>query len=232
MKAAGVQPRTDDRLSGPLATQSSAAVRPREPALKRPFDAMLAGIGLMLSAPLWLAIAAAIKLEDGGPLLYVQERWGRYKVRFRAFKFRSMVPNADRDWGAVQATEDDPRITRVGRFLRATALDEMPQLLNILKGDMSFVGPRALPLNEIQARETSGHVPDERIPGFEERQSVRPGLTGVAQVYAPRDVPRAEKFRHDLLYVKNQSFLLDLRLILLSFLITFRARWEQRGSKV
>jgi lipopolysaccharide/colanic/teichoic acid biosynthesis glycosyltransferase len=215
-----------------LAASGCTRCRRREPLLKRPFDAVLAAVGLALSAPLWLAIAAAIKMEDRGPILYVQERWGWHKSRFRAFKFRSMVANADRDWGSVQAAEDDPRITRVGRFLRTTALDEMPQLLNILKGDMSFVGPRALPLNEVQVQETSSHVPDHEIPGFEERLSVRPGLTGVAQVYAPRDVPRLEKFRHDLLYVKSQTFVLDLKLILLSFLITFRARWEERGSKV
>ncbi len=232
MKTAGVGFQSGAPLSSAVSAPSSATNRPREPLLKRPFDAVLAAIGLALSAPLWLVIAAAIKLEDGGPVLYIQERWGRYKSRFEAHKFRSMVPNADADWGSTQATEDDPRITRIGKFLRATALDEMPQLLNILKGDMSFVGPRALPLNEVQVQETSGHLPDEQIPGFEERLAVRPGLTGLAQVYAPRDVPRAEKFRHDLLYVGNQTFRLDLKLILLSFLITFRGRWEERGSKV
>jgi lipopolysaccharide/colanic/teichoic acid biosynthesis glycosyltransferase len=232
MKAGGGNLPVSGPLSEPLQPQNGARDRPGEPLFKRPFDAVLAAIGLALSAPLWLAIAAAIKMEDGGPVLYVQERWGRHKSRFRAFKFRSMLPNSDRDWGAVQAAEDDPRITWVGKFLRATALDEMPQLLNILKGDMSFVGPRALPLNEVQVQEAAGHVPDEQIPGFDERLAVRPGLTGVAQVYAARDVPRAEKFKHDLLYVRDQTFRLDLKLILLSFVITFRGKWEERGSKV
>jgi lipopolysaccharide/colanic/teichoic acid biosynthesis glycosyltransferase len=232
MKAARVDLRTTGPLAGPLQSQSGPRDRPGGPLFKRPFDAVLAAIGLALSAPLWLAIAAAIKLEDGGPVLYVQERWGRHRSRFRAFKFRSMLPDSDRAWGAVQAVEDDPRITAVGKFLRATALDEMPQLFNILKGDMSFVGPRALPLNEVQVQEAAGHVRDEQIPGFDERLAVRPGLTGVAQVYAARDVPRAEKFKYDLLYVRTQTFLLDLKLILLSFLITFRGKWEERGSKV
>jgi lipopolysaccharide/colanic/teichoic acid biosynthesis glycosyltransferase len=132
---------------------------------------------------------------------------------------------------SVQATEDDPRITRVGRLLRATALDELPQLLNIWKGDMSFVGPRALPINERQGREASGDLPDEKIPGFHERLRVLPGLTGIAQIYAPRDVLRRHKFRYDRFYISRQSFWLDLKLIVLSFWITFRGAWERRGGK-
>jgi lipopolysaccharide/colanic/teichoic acid biosynthesis glycosyltransferase len=142
-----------------------------------------------------------------------------------------MIPNAASAGPSVQATEDDPRITRVGWVLRATALDELPQLLNIWKGEMSFVGPRALPINERQGREESGDLPDEKIPGFRERLLVRPGLTGIAQIYAPRDVPRRHKFRYDLVYVRAQSFWLDLRLVCLSFWITFRGAWERRGKK-
>ena len=96
---------------------------------------------------------------------------------------------------------------------------------------MSFVGPRALPINERQRRETSADLPDEKIPGFQERLQVPPGLTGIAQIFAGRDVPRRHKFRYDLLYVRRQSFLLDLRLILLSFWITFRGAWERREGK-
>lgn len=204
----------------------------REPFMKRPFDFLLAATGLTLSAPVWLAVGLAVKLEDAGPVFYVQDRWGRNGTRFRAFKFRSMVANADRDWGSTQAKENDSRITKTGKILRATALDELPQLLNILRGDMSFVGPRALPLNEVQAREGPAHVPDRDIPGFGERLRVRPGLTGIAQIYAPRDVPRRKKFEYDLAYVRRQGFLLDLKLIFLSFLITFRAKWEERGKKI
>lgn len=204
----------------------------KEPALKRPFDVVLALAGIILSTPLWLAIAAAIKLEDAGPVLYVQERWGRNRKSFMAYKFRSMVADADERWGSLQATVDDPRITRIGKLLRATALDEMPQLLNILKGDMSFVGPRALPMNEVQVREDGDSIPDEEIPGFDERLRVRPGLTGITQIYAPRDVPRREKFEYDLVYIRRQSFLYDLKLIILSFLITFRGKWEAREEKI
>ena len=144
--------------------------------------------------------------------------------------------------------------TRLGRFLRATALDELPQLWNIFRGDMSFVGPRALVPEEIEVREKPCKVQSsrfkvqgskfdvqdprkgeavalEKIPGYEERHRVRPGLTGVAQVYAPRDVPRRHKFKFDLLYIKRQTFWLDLKLIALSFWISFRGKWEHRGRK-
>jgi len=132
---------------------------------------------------------------------------------------------------SVQAGREDPRITRVGRFLRACAMDELPQLWNIFVGDMSFVGPRALPINEIQSSGSNHDVPDEEIAGFRERLAVRPGLTGIAQIFADRDVTRAHKFRYDLLYIRRQSFWLDIRLIVLSFYISFRGRWEVRGSK-
>jgi lipopolysaccharide/colanic/teichoic acid biosynthesis glycosyltransferase len=211
---------------------TGCGVSAREPFMKRPFDFLLAAIGLTLSAPVWLAVGLAIKLEDAGPVFYVQDRWGRSGTQFCAFKFRSMVANADRHSGSTQAKENDSRITRTGKILRATALDELPQLLNILRGDMSFVGPRALPVNEVQAKEGPAHIPDQEIPGFYDRLRVRPGLTGIAQIYAPRDVPRRAKFEYDLAYVRSRGFLLDLRLIFLSFLITFRAKWEDRGKKI
>jgi lipopolysaccharide/colanic/teichoic acid biosynthesis glycosyltransferase len=183
------------------------------------------------SAPVWALIALAVKLQDGGPVFFPQERWGRDQTRMRVLKFRTMIPDANAAGVTVQATEHDPRITPVGRLLRATALDELPQLLNIWKGEMSFVGPRALPINERQQREDDGDLEDEKIPGFHERLQVPPGLTGIAQIFAPRDVPRRQKFRYDLLYVKRQSFWLDLKLVALSFWITFRGTWERQGSK-
>ena len=109
--------------------------------LKRPFDIFVATIGLAIASPLWLVFTIAIKLEDRGPILFIQERWGRNKGKIRVYKFRSMVPNAVERFGHIQAEEHDPRVTRVGRLLRATSLDEMPPLLNIAKGDMSWVGP-------------------------------------------------------------------------------------------
>jgi lipopolysaccharide/colanic/teichoic acid biosynthesis glycosyltransferase len=204
----------------------------KEPFLKRPFDTGLAGLGLLLSAPLWAVASLAIKLEDGGPVFFRQERWGRGKRPIRVYKFHTMVPNANPGGVTVQATEDDPRITLVGRILRATACDEIPQLLNIWNGEMSFVGPRALPMNERQIRENGEEIADEQIPGFEERLQVRPGLTGVAQIWAQRDIPRRHRFKYDLLYLKKQSFWFDLKLIVLSFWITFRGKWEARGEKL
>ncbi len=219
------------RLFRELAATPREAFAPR-PALKRPFDVALSGLGLLGSLPLWALIAAAIKLEDGGPVFYGQERVGRGGRRFRSWKFRSMVVDADRRFGALQAREHDPRVTRTGRLLRATAMDELPQLWNILVGDMSFVGPRALRPEEIEVGGDGTPVPLQAIPGYEARHRVTPGLTGIAQIYAPRDIPRRQKFKLDQLYVGKQSFWLDLRLIALSFWITVRARWEHRGRKV
>ena len=199
---------------------------------KRLLDVLLSGGGLILSAPLWAAIAALIKLEDGGPVFFSQERVGLRGRRFDALKFRSMIVNAEARTGPVQAEENDPRVTRIGRVLRATAMDELPQLWNIFRGDMSFVGPRALRPGEIEVKGNGVVETLEAVPGFADRCAVRPGLTGVAQIYAPRDVVRRQKFRYDRFYIRRQSFWFDVRLILLSFWITFRGRWEARGRKL
>ena len=199
--------------------------------LKRTFDAALAGFGLMASAPLWAIFAILIKLEDGGPVFFTQERVGLHGRAFEALKFRSMRPDAEQQTGAVQATERDPRVTRIGRLMRATAMDELPQLWNIFRGDMSFVGPRALRPGEIEVEGDGRLVALEDVPGFEHRIRVRPGLTGLAQVYARRDLPRRQKFRYDRLYVETRSWMGDLRLILLSFWISVLGRWEVRGRK-
>jgi len=198
--------------------------------MKRAFDVALAGAGLLISSPLWLVFGVAIKLEDGGPVFYAQPRVGFRGRIFEALKFRSMRANAESGVGAVQAVENDPRVTRIGRFMRRTAMDELPQLWNIFRGDMSFVGPRALRPGEV---DTSGTnlIQIDQIPGYAARTAVRPGLTGIAQIYAPRDVPRRQKFRYDRIYVRRQSMWLDLRLILLSFWISFLGTWESRGRK-
>jgi lipopolysaccharide/colanic/teichoic acid biosynthesis glycosyltransferase len=142
-----------------------------------------------------------------------------------------MVQDAEAVGGPKQATANDPRITRVGHWLRATAMDELPQLVNILRGDMSFVGPRALRPGEIEVQGDGRVERLEDVPGFERRCGVRPGLTGIAQIFAARDVPRRQKFRYDALYLRRQGLALDLRLIALSFWITFRGSWESRGKK-
>lgn len=210
-----------DRPSG----TGTVEVRPI-PFGKRALDVVLSGFGLLASSPLWALLAAAIKLEDGGPVFYSQPRVGEGGRTFEAFKFRSMVPNAEAGIGAVQATTHDPRVTRLGRIMRATAMDELPQLWNIFRGDMSFVGPRALRPGEIEVDGQGALVAMESIPGYAERHSVRPGLTGIAQIFAARDIPRRHKFRYDRLYLKRQSLWLDVRLITLSFWISFRGKWE------
>jgi len=199
--------------------------------LKRAFDVALAGAGLIGSAPLWALFAVAIKLEDRGPVFFRQERVGLRGRGFIALKFRSMRPDAEAGVGAVQAVEHDPRVTRVGRVMRATAMDELPQLWNIFRGDMSFVGPRALRRGEIETKSDGVMERLEEVPGFAARITVRPGLTGIAQVYAPRDLPRRQKFRYDRLYVRRRSWWLDARLILLSFWISVLGTWEARGRK-
>src|SRR3954469_14721045 len=201
------------------------------PLAKRTLDVLLSGMGLLASSPLWVLLSVAIKASDGGPVFFSQERVGQGGRTFRAWKFRSMIPDAEKHVGAIQATEHDPRVTRIGRIMRATAMDELPQLWNIFAGDMSFVGPRALRPGEIEVEGDGRLVRLEDVPGFAQRILVRPGLTGIAQIYARRDIPRRQKFRYDRLYVRKRSWLLDVRLILLSFWISVHGTWEARGRK-
>lgn len=200
--------------------------------LKRPFDVVLSFIGLVLSSPFWLLFSLLIWLHDRGPVFYGQERVGKNGRIFKALKFRSMIIDAEKDQGPIQAVENDPRVTKIGKILRATAMDELPQLWNIFRGDMSFVGPRALRPNEKEVHGNPDTRAIEDIPGYHHRHEVRPGLTGLTQVYLPGDTPRRKKFRYDVLYIRKRSFWLDLKLIALSFWITFRGKWESRESKV
>lgn len=217
-------------LSSPLLV-SRYMSEVREPWLKRPLDLFLATVMLLITAPFWLIIATAIKLEDGGSVFYCQERWGRGGTTFRVRKFRTMIVDSDKRYGIVQARENDSRITRVGRFLRATGMDELPQILSIWKGDMSFVGPRALAVGETLLDSSGRRVSYEQIPGFERRMAVRPGLTSIATIFIPKDSSPRKKFRYDLLYIRNLTIWLDVYLILLSFWISFRGKWETRGKK-
>jgi lipopolysaccharide/colanic/teichoic acid biosynthesis glycosyltransferase len=192
---------------------------------KRLFDVILSSTGMILSAPLWILFSVAIKLGDGGPVFYTQERIGKQGKPFWTIKFRSMVPDAEKHTGAVWASENDPRVTKVGKLLRATAMDELPQLWNIFRGDMSFVGPRA-------ERPELVEQFSKKIKNYHTRFFVAPGLTGLAQVYGNYDTPPHQKLRYDLLYIRNHSFLFDMQLIVLSFWITFRGKWESRAKKV
>ena len=203
----------------------------REPISKRILDVGLSVLMLGMSIPVILPISMAIKFEDDGPVFYRQKRWGRNGTRFGVYKFRTMVPDAERKYGITQAQENDTRTTRIGRLLRAMGLDELPQILNILTGDMSFVGPRSLAVNEILTDTKGKRVNYEEINGFWDRLKARPGLTGLATVFIPKDSPPRRKFKYDLLYLRKQSLCLDLHLIALSFWISFSGRWESRGQK-
>ena len=187
---------------------------------------------LGMSLPVILPISMAIKLEDGGPVFYRQKRWGRNGKRFGVYKFRTMVPDAEKKYRYYHKSRKKIlALRRVGRLLRAMGLDELPQILNILTGDMSFVGPRSLAVGEILTDNKGKRVNYEEIRGFRDRLEARPGLTGLATVYIPKDSSPRRKFKYDLLYINKHSLCLDMHLIALSFWISFRGKWETRKFK-
>jgi len=181
--------------------------------LKRLLDVVLASLGLIASLPLWLLIAIAIRLDSPGPAIFVQERVGLHGSRFRFYKFRSMYLDAERRLGELQAHNEisgpvfkmrsDPRVTRVGGWLRRTSLDELPQLFNVLKGDMSLVGPRPPLPNEVEQ-----YRPTDAV-----RLNVKPGLTCLWQIRGRSNVGFDEWMELDREYVHNISLVLDLRIL-------------------
>jgi lipopolysaccharide/colanic/teichoic acid biosynthesis glycosyltransferase len=199
---------------------------------KRVFDISLAGFGLLLSSWLWVLIILAIIIEDGLPVIIRQKRVGKGGILFNSLKFRSMIKASLTEKVQVQAAENDPRVTRTGKILRRTALDELPQLLNILLGEMSFVGPRALLPSESEINGNPKVINIADIPGYNRRIIIRPGLTGISQVFASRDLPRRHKFKYDLLYIRKMGIIYDLKLIISSFLVTFSGAWEKRSAKL
>jgi lipopolysaccharide/colanic/teichoic acid biosynthesis glycosyltransferase len=207
---------------------TSSPVKGKAYLLKWPLEAALALIGLTVLLPVCVAVALLIWLDDRGPVFVHQVRVGQFGIPFHVIKFRTMRPETSPRVHR-QATANDSRITRAGRLLRAMALDEIPQLLNVVRGDMSFVGPRALLPREIEVDPRSRYHRIEDVPNYHVRISVRPGLTGLAQIYAPRDISRQKKFKYDALYVRKMSLVLDLRLIAVSVFISLTGRWPRRG---
>lgn len=199
---------------------------------KRLIDLILSTLMLIVTSPFFAIISVTIKLEDRGPVFYRQERWGRGGTKFRIRKFRTMTEDSDSKYGVRQAKENDSRITKVGKVLRATGLDELPQITHIFLGDMSFVGPRPLAVGEIVQNERGGGIKYENIPGFWERLSVKPGLTSLSTVYRPKDLSPKDKYRYDLIYIHTHTIWLDLKLIALSFWISLRGKWESRVNKL
>lgn len=182
--------------------------------MKRAFDIVASGATLIALLPLFLTTAFLIKLDSPGPVFFSQTRWGKDGRKIRVFKFRSMRTDLCDVTGVAQTVKNDPRVTRIGAMLRRTNIDELPQLLNVLKGDMSLVGPRCHAVGMLAA----GIPYEELVPDYHRRHVMRPGLTGLAQMRGlrgPTDRPGKARARIacDLYYVENFSFLLDMRII-------------------
>ena len=187
---------------------------------KRCFDIFAAIIGLILLSPLFFVVAILIKLDSKGTVFFSQERVGKNGQRFRIHKFRTMVKDAERTTGAVWAKKDDPRVTVLGRVLRKSKIDELPQLVNVIKGEMSLVGPRPERPCFVQRF-------DEIVPGYVRRHDVTPGITGLAQLRngydsTPDDIYR--KLRYDITYIKKMGMAIDLRLLTDTFLAVLVGR--------
>jgi lipopolysaccharide/colanic/teichoic acid biosynthesis glycosyltransferase len=193
--------------------------------IKRGADLVLSAIALAASLPFWMWAMTAIGLSDGWPLLYSQTRVGLNGRVFHILKFRSMVKDAEKHTGVVFSPKNDPRVTRVGRVMRKTAMDEVPQLISIFRGDMSWVGPRPA-----RPEEVTEYLRD--IPGYHLRHQVRPGLTGLAQVMGTdyRDI--SVKLACDLEYIRRRTLWLDLQIYVQSWANTLLGRWDRaRGRR-
>ena len=169
---------------------------------------------------LWISIPIAIWIEDKGPIFYIQTRLGKDGKQFSLYKFRSMIPDAESNTGAVWASQNDERITKTGKFLRDRALDELPQVINLWKGDLSLVGPRP------ERPEIMEEILTE-FPEYMERLTVKPGLTGPAQVYGRYATAPKDKFEFDKEYIENMSLFLDIKLLVISVIYTLKAKWQK-----
>ncbi len=205
--------------------QQTIGEPPAGPRLKRVFDIALALITILLTAPLLLLCALLVWFEDPGPIFFVKNSTGRGGGSFHQIKLRSMVRNAEAETGPIPARkEGDRRTLRVGRIMRKAALDELPQLLNILRGEMSFVGPR--PLRTVVIHEVL-----QEIPQFAERHRVRPGIAGLSQVRGGYYVTPLQRLRYDRVYVNNAGLRLDITLLLQGLLIVFWLRWRKGARR-
>ena len=182
--------------------------------VKRIMDIVLCSIAMVIAAPIMLIVAIAIKLEDGGPIFFMQKRATIDGKTFDILKFRSMIVDAEK-YGVIPATDKDPRITKVGNIIRATRIDELPQIINILKGEMSIVGPRPERVEHVEKY-------SKEVPEFSYRLKVKGGLTGYAQIYGKYNTSAYDKLRLDLMYIEKYSLLLDVKLILMTLQIMLR----------
>jgi lipopolysaccharide/colanic/teichoic acid biosynthesis glycosyltransferase len=191
---------------------------------KEPFDFSLSLLGCIFLFPLFLLFAFLIHKEDHGSIFYKQDRVGKNGKRFQILKFRSMSMDS-KEIPTHELKDKDTRIcvTKVGKFMRSCAMDELPQIINILKGEMSFVGPRPLMPCEVAM------LSDQK--GLALRLSVLPGLTGLSQTTIDKYMSNDEKLKYDLKYIKEQTFLFDLKLILHSVAITLKRQWEKKWDR-
>ncbi len=203
-----------DVIDRPLLEINCSSMTLVDKFVKRSFDIFSSGIALILLSPVFAVTSLAIKLQDGGPVFYKQKRCTLDGREFEIYKFRSMIVDAEKNNEAVLASKNDTRITKVGAFIRATRIDELPQLINILKGDMSVVGPRP------ERKELIEKYTDY-IDAFTFRTKVKAGLTGYAQLYGKYNSNPYNKLLFDLMYVQKFSILLDIQLILLTLKIIF-----------
>lgn len=186
----------------------------------RAFDILLSTLGVVISSPVWILCLFLIWFEDPGPLFFIKNSVGRGGVNFRQLKLRTMVHNAESGTGPVLSPKSDQRVLKSGRFFRKTALDELPQLINIMKREMSFVGPR--PQRTVLVNEYLKSMPE-----YASRHRVLPGLAGLAQVAGGYFLTPRQKLRFDDLYIKHQSLGFDIKLLCLAFLIAFWFRWQK-----
>lgn len=203
-----------EQFDSPLVKTVNGSLTLNQEFIKRAFDIVISLAGIIVLSPVLLVIALAIKLHDGGPVLFKQKRITKGEEVFEIYKFRSMVVDAEKDGEVIPAEEDDPRITPVGRFIRAIRFDELPQLFNILKGEMSVVGPRPERVEHHEAYSS-------QIPEFPFRTKVKAGLTGYAQVMGKYNTTPYDKLLLDLEYILNFSFFLDFKIILLTVKVIF-----------
>lgn len=204
--------RSSDELNifdSPLYLSRNEGLKVEQKILKRVIDIIFSVVGLIITMPFWIVVALMIKCSDGGPIFYKQTRLTKDAKEFEIYKFRTMIQNAERDGIARLAEDGDDRILPIGRFLRFARLDELPQLINIFKGEMSIVGPR--PERPALAAEI-----EEMIPEFSYRLKVKAGLTGYAQVYGKYTTTSYDKLKLDLTYIRNYSVWLDFKLIVMT----------------
>ncbi|HTY35889.1 MAG TPA: sugar transferase [Bacteroidota bacterium] len=209
------QARVSSIYGAPLIEVNPEIMKPWEESLKRGLDVVVSFLILVVGSPFWLLVAAIIKLNSPGPALYGQERIGKNGKPFRIFKFRSMYVDAEKKSGPVWASKQDPRVTPVGRILRRLHVDEVPQFINVLRGDMSLVGPR--PERDFFVEKLSAE-----LPLYKRRLKVRPGITGWAQVKHKYDESIEDvkvKLKYDLFYIENMSWRMDLKILFNTFYV-------------